>query len=61
MKKLLAVTILMIAFTPLAQAQGLADHPDARNDRAVERSRIVDHRHYHHHPVKVKHVRHPVR
>lgn len=34
MKKLLGIAALCMAFSPLAQAQGLAGHPDARNDRS---------------------------
>ncbi len=39
MKKLLSLAALLIAFSPLAQAQerslGLTHHPEARNDRQV--------------------------
>ncbi|MGV8893663.1 MAG: hypothetical protein ACOH2K_12125 [Burkholderiaceae bacterium] len=60
MKKLLGIAALVLAFTPLAQAQnggdGLAGHPDARNDRTVEAQgskTIVHHKH-----AVAKHVRH---
>jgi hypothetical protein len=36
MKKLLGIAALMLAFSPLAHAQGYPGHPDARNDRRVE-------------------------
>ena len=36
MKKLLGIAALVLAFTPLAQAQGLPGHEGARNDRPME-------------------------
>lgn len=36
MKKILGVAALILAFSPFAQAQGLSDHPEARNDRRME-------------------------
>jgi len=60
MKKLLGIAALILAFSPLAQAQNNSDalsgHPDARNDRQMEshdRRTVV-----HHDRKRVKHVRH---
>ncbi|MFC5474934.1 hypothetical protein [Paraherbaspirillum soli] len=50
MKKLLGIAAIILAFSPLAQAQGndaLAGHPEARNDRPAAES-------YEHAPVAHK-------
>lgn len=60
MKKLLGIAALILAFSPFAQAQnggeGLAGHPDARNDRNMvsqDRGTMA-----HHDQDGAKHVRH---
>lgn len=69
MKKLLGIAALILAFSPLAQAQnsgaGLAGHPDARNDRQMEphdhgsTTHRMKHMHHHkHHPVTHHHHHH---
>ena len=54
MKKLLSIAALILAFSPLAQAQGLPGHPDARNDRNNGAMMQKDH-------VAPKHMRHAKR
>lgn len=63
MKKLLSIAALILAFTPVAQAQNtpeaLAGHPDARNDRSMatqDRGTIGPQRH-----AGAKKVRHGMR
>jgi hypothetical protein len=66
MKKLLGIAALILAFTPLAQAEGLAGHEDARNDRRMEsydRGAMEHHdhaaaKHMRHAPHYAKHRRH---
>lgn len=66
MKKILSIAALILAFSPLAQAQnngeGLSGHPDARNDRQMEsqdRGNTVHHRVKHvRHAKQVRHVKH---
>lgn len=60
MKKLLAVAALILAFSPFAQAQGLSDHPDARNDRRMEseHAAAVQRHHAVQKRMKMKHHRH---
>ena len=60
MKKLLGIAAFILAFSPFAQAQnggeGLAGHPDARNDRNMtsqDRGAMV-----HHEQDGVQHMRH---
>ncbi|MFC3106717.1 hypothetical protein ACFQAT_27425 [Undibacterium arcticum] len=60
MKNLLGIATLILAFTPLAQAQnsgaGLPGHPDARNDRQIESNDRGTNVHHDHEGAK--HVRH---
>jgi hypothetical protein len=69
MKTLLGIAALILAFSPLAQAQntgaGLAGHPDARNDRQMESPahrtaapRLKHLHHAKHHPVTHHHDSH---
>ncbi|KAF3999785.1 hypothetical protein [Glaciimonas immobilis] len=57
MKKLFGVAALIFAFSPLANAQGLSDHPDARNDRPMEAQRTTEMRQHHATPKRMKHHR----
>lgn len=60
MKKLLGVAALILAFSPFAQAQGLSDHPDARNDRRMEseHAAVVHRHHVAKKPMKHRHMEH---
>ena len=60
MKKLLGVAALILAFSPFAQAQGLSDHPDARNDRRMEseHAAAVQRHHASKKHMKMRHSRH---
>jgi len=55
MKKILGIAALILAFTPLAQAQGIPGHEDARNDRQME---SFDRPDAHHAAKHAHHVRH---
>jgi hypothetical protein len=64
MNKLLSTAALLVAISPLAQAQvtinqNLGDHPDARNDRPVEtRSDAMTTKHHHRIAKHQHHQRH---
>jgi hypothetical protein len=64
MKKLLGIAALILAFSPLAQAQNngakLSGHPDARNNQdGAKHMRHVKHHHVKHHYVtRHRHVVH---